>query len=178
MPAVEMSKSTMHHPHTRKEGTVDVHPQLWHCHSPMTLLVQFAAHTSHSFVRFLGCNCPIKFEFSFPLLCGQRCCHCRWKYLRSSLELCCSLCASSDQSIKRGWLMWQQVRVVLHGCDDSGRNHHKRGQHVFNDNEFSESSICINFLHFAVAHRLLVWFLAFVGDGRGRHCESCHCCLC
>ena len=50
-----------------------------------------------------------------------------------------------------------QAHVVLHGHADGGRNHHERGRRVFNDDDFSESIVCIDFLHFAVVNCEVVW---------------------
>ena len=78
---------------------------------------------------FLGCNHPIKFKFSFPLFCGWRCHDCRQSAHTHILSLHCCSCASSDQSVKQGRLIWWWVHVVLCGHADSGRNCCRREWH-------------------------------------------------
>ena len=63
---------------------------------------------------------------------------------------------------------------MLCGHADSERNCCGRGRHVFNNDDFSESIICIDFLHFAEVNGKVVWLLSYMleqiqgwgGDGK------------
>ena len=53
-----------------------------------------------------------------------------------------------------------RVRVVLRGRADGGRSRRRRGRRVFNYDDFSELTVCINFLQFAVVDGKVEWSLS------------------